>query len=108
MFRYIRIGILLTILVVVAGNQWLTENRFSSWEKPLWISIYPVLAEPGEEVRRYAENLDAAAFEDIVKFFRQQARRYGRELETPVVIQVARASPSRSLLPRPPRLGMSP
>ncbi|MBT8069461.1 MAG: hypothetical protein KJN61_05415 [Gammaproteobacteria bacterium] len=99
MLRYIRIGILLTILVVVAGNQWLTENRFSSWEKPLWISIYPVLAEPGEGVRRYAENLDAAAFEDIVEFFGQQARRYGRELEPAIVIQVA-----RPLTAQPPAL----
>jgi hypothetical protein len=98
-FRYIRIGILLTILVVVAGNQWLTENRFSSWAKPLWVSIYPVLAEPGEEVRRYAESLDANAFEDIAVFFRQQALRHGRQLETPVIIQVA-----RPLTAQPPAL----
>ena len=45
MFRNIRIAILLTILVIVAGNQWLTGNRLASWEKPLWITIYPVLAD---------------------------------------------------------------
>ena len=90
MFRYLRIAILLTILLVVAGNQFLTGSRLSSWEKPLWITIYPVLAGPGADIRRYAENLKADSFQDIGLFLKQQASRYGRELETPVVIQVAR------------------
>ena len=90
MFRYLRIAILLTILVIVAGNQWLTGNRLSSWEKPLWITIYPVLADPGADIRRYSESLKADSFQDIGLFLKRQASRYGRQLETPVVIQVAR------------------
>lgn len=90
MFRFIRIAILLTVLLVVAANQWLTFNRMSSWEKPLWITIYPVLADPGDDVRRYAASLSAGSFQDIVNFLRQQAARYGHQIDTPVVIQVAR------------------
>lgn len=99
MFRHLRIAILLTLLVVVAGSQWLTENRLSSWKKPLWVTIYPVLAEPGAEVRRYAEKLEPESFQDIGIFIGQQAARYGRQLEIPVVIQVA-----RPLTTRPPAL----
>jgi len=90
MFRFIRIAVLLTILLVVAGNQFLTGSRFSSWEKPLWISIYPVLADPGVDIRRYAENLKPDSFREIGVFIKQQAARHGRKLENPVVIQVAR------------------
>jgi len=90
MFRYIRIAILLTILLIVAGDQWLTGNRLSSWEKPLWITIYPVLADAEENTRRYAEKIQVNSFQDIGLFIRQQASRYGRELETPVFFQVAR------------------
>ncbi len=90
MFRNIRIAILLTILVIVAGNQWLTGNRLASWEKPLWITIYPVLADFEANTQRYAENLQVNSFQDIGVFIRQQASRYGRELETPVFFQVAR------------------
>lgn len=97
MFRYIRIAILLTILAVVAGNQVLTSSRFSSWEKPLWITIYPVLAEPGDDIRRYAGSLKPESFQQIGTFIGQQAARHGRQLETPVVIQVAR--PLTSLPP---------
>jgi hypothetical protein len=92
MIRYLRIAILLTILLIVAGNQWLTGSRLSSWEKPLWITIYPVLADSGADIRSYAENLKADSFRDIGLFLKQQASRYGRKLETPIVIQVARPS----------------
>ena len=100
MFRYIRIAILLTILVVVAGNQFLTGNRFSSWEKPLWVTIYPVLVDPDADIRRYVEGLKADSFQDIGEFLKRQASRHGRQLETPVVIQVAR--PLTSLPPAIP------
>ena len=90
MFRYLRIALLLTILIVVAGNQWLTGSRLSSWEKPVWMTVYPVLADPDADIRRYAENLKADSFQDIGVFLKQQAARHGRQIETPVVIQVAR------------------
>lgn len=90
MFRYLRIAALLTILAIVAGNQFLTKNRFSSWDRSLWVTIYPVLAESDEGVRRYAESLDSAAFDEITSFFKRQAAIYGRDLQRPVVFQVAR------------------
>lgn len=101
MFRFIRIAILLTILVVVAGKQWLTDSRLSAWEKPLWITIYPVLTDNNADVRRYAQGLKAESFQDIGLFLKRQASRYGRQLDMPVVIQVAR--PLTSLPPALPR-----
>ena len=90
MFRYIRIAILLTILVVVAGNQWLTGNRLADWEKPLWITMYPVLIDTDTDTRRYVEGLDKESFRQVGVFLKQQAARYDRHLENPVVFQVAR------------------
>jgi hypothetical protein len=90
MFRYLRIAILLTILVAVAGNQWLKGERLSSWEKPLWITIYPVLVDSDAQIRRYAESLEADSYQEISDFFRQQAARYGRRLANPAIFQVAK------------------
>jgi len=90
MFRFLRIAILLTILVVVAGNQWLTSNRLSSWEKPLWITIYPVLLDSDPDIRRHVKSLSADSFQDIGDFLKREAAHYGRQLEDPVVIQLAR------------------
>ena len=89
MFRYIRIAILLTVLLIVAGNQFLTGSRFSSWDRPLWVSIYPVLADSDSNTRRYAESLSADSFQDIGDFIKREAERHGRQLEQPVVIQIA-------------------
>jgi hypothetical protein len=90
MFRYLRIAILLTILLIVAGNQFLTGNRLNSWDKTLWVTVYPVLTDPDPDVRRYAEGLSASSFDDIGSFISAQASRYGREIGEPVFIQVAR------------------
>jgi hypothetical protein len=100
MFRYLRIAILLTILAVVAGQQFLTENRFSSWKKQLWVTIYPVLVTADGDVQRYAGRLTPDSFQQIGDFIGKQARRYGRRLDIPVVIQVAK--PSTSLPPALP------
>jgi len=98
-FRYLRIAILLTILVIVAGNQWLTGQRLSSWEKPLWITIYPVLADADPAVRSYVEGLDASSFQEVGDFLGQQASRYGHSLGQAAVLQVA-----RPLTAQPPAL----
>lgn len=90
MFRYLRIAILLTILVIVAGNQWLTGKRLGSWEKPLWITIYPVLLDSDADTRRYAGSLSTDSFRDIGVFLKRQAARYDRRFENPAVLQVAR------------------
>ncbi len=90
MFRFLRIAILLTILLIVAGNQWLTGKRLSGWEKPLWITIYPVLVDSQVDTRKYAESLGADSFQQIAVFLKQQAARYGREFDKPVVFQVAK------------------
>ena len=97
MFRYIRIAALLTLLLIVAGNQFLTGNQFSSWDRPLWVSIYPILADSDGNTQRYAESLSADSFDDIGDFMKREAARYGRQLDNPVVVQVAR--PLTSLPP---------
>lgn len=89
MIRFLRISILLTVLLVVVGSQWLTSQRLSRWEKPLWVTIYPVLAAPDASVRRYVQSLKPESFQSIGLFIRQQAARYGHQLAQPVIIQVA-------------------
>ena len=90
MFRYLRIGVLLTILIIVAGNQWLTGNRLANWEKPLWVTIYPVLIDTDPDTRRFVESLDDESFRQISTFLKQQAARNDRRIENPVVFQLAR------------------
>ena len=103
MFRFLRIAILLTVLVVVAGNQLLTDKRHSDWKKPLWVTIYPVLASSDAGTRRYVDSLTAASFDSIGLFFEQQARNYEHHLQTALVFQLAQ--PLNDLPPAIPPQG---
>jgi hypothetical protein len=91
-FRLLRITALLTLLVVVAGTQWLTQTRIGSWEKPIWLTIYPIVADAGATTARYAEDLEAEAFADIGGFLGREAGRYGRDLQAPLALQMAPVS----------------
>ena len=76
-WRLLRITALLTVLVIVAGSQWLTSSRISSWEKPLWMTIYPVVADADPATRPYVESLEPDSFNDIGAFLARQGGRYG-------------------------------
>jgi hypothetical protein len=97
-FRLVRILVLLTILVIVAGTQWLSARQLASWEKPVWVTIYPVVDEGAETARRYASSLRPETFEDLNRFLGREARRNGLVLDTPLVFQVA---PTLGTLPPP-------
>ncbi len=78
------------MLLVVAGSQWLTTKRMANWDKPLWVTIYPVLTNADAGVRRYVHGLKPESFRNVGLFIGQQAARYGYQLDTPVVFQVAK------------------
>lgn len=88
-FRLLRITLLLTVLVIVAGSQWLSARKLSSWEKPVWVTLYPVVGENAEAARRYAASLQPGTFEEINVFLSREAERHGLALQTPLVFQVA-------------------
>ena len=90
MFRFLRIAILLTILLVVAGRQFMAPDRLNDWDKTLWVTIYPVLTQADPAIRRYVESLTPQAFDAINAFLKLQASRYGHSLERPVMIQIAK------------------
>lgn len=87
--RLLRVSALLTVLVVVAGTQWLDQRRAADWDHPLWITLYPVVTDGRDESMRYARGLVAADFEEINGFLVREARRHGLELTRPLEFQVA-------------------
>jgi hypothetical protein len=107
-WKSIRVLILLAILLIIATDQWLTGSRLTSWEKPLWVTIYPVTGSPSaisdsDEVLPYVKNLNAESFVDIGVFLKQQARQYGKDLTNPVHVQIA--NPLNELPPALPKEG---
>lgn len=103
MFKAIRIGILLFILVFVMLNAWLTKARSTDWDLSLWVKIYPIDADGSPQTSRYIERLSASAFTPIETFLATEAKRYGKSIKQPVRIEFGR--PIRE---QPPALGARP
>ena len=88
MWKSVRVGILLSVLAVVASNAWLERHRAASWRDSLYVGIFPVAADPGPAVRDYVASLTPEAFLPLEAFFAREARRHGLALERPFRVEL--------------------
>jgi hypothetical protein len=83
-WRMLRITVLAFVLALTGLSAWLTKIRTASWERPLWVAIYPVNADGSAASARYIKTLDSASFASVDAFFAREARRYSLPLTQPV------------------------
>jgi hypothetical protein len=88
-WRAVRIAALLTVLMVVAGQNWLAKARSTDWDAPLTVGIYPINADESDAAGRFVRNPDPGRFAPITAFMQQEARRYRLLLEEPFRIRLA-------------------
>lgn len=100
LLRILRIAVLLTVLIVVAGNHWLGKARLADWDRPLWITVYPIIADDNGNTRQFVTRIGPQRFGDIGAFLARQSERYGRHLADPLHVQLAAVS--EQLPPAPP------
>ncbi len=88
MWKVIRISLLLYLLLMVGGGAWLARARTTDWDESLWVTIYPINGDGSRASAAHISALDREAFEALPAFMRQQARRYGMKLRSPVRVLV--------------------
>lgn len=76
-FKLMRVVVLLSILFVIVVGTWMTENRMASWDRPILVTIYPIIGDDQPSTQRFVESLDANSFESINRFFEREVRPYG-------------------------------
>ena len=103
MFKAIRITILLLVLFFVSVSTWLTQSRSTDWNNSLWLKIYPINGDRNDEVERYIANLALEDFESIETFVAREIRKYGRNLDRPVRVELG-----QPITAQPPVLGEAP
>lgn len=103
LFKLVRIFILLVILIGVAGGSWLTSKRSTSWERPLWIAIYPINADNSDVTQHYINQLKLEDFSSIEEFISEEAQEFNVALKQPFSIKLA--PQVESLPPEPPTSG---
>jgi hypothetical protein len=103
MWKVFRITLLLAALAAVAINAWLDERRTHSWHDPLYVGLIPLAGDSSPVTAAYLAQVEAEEFEDLDRFFGDEARRVGLALLTPVhTVLYRRAAP---LPPAPPVAG---
>jgi hypothetical protein len=84
-----RVVLLLSVLFVILISTWMTEKRMAAWERPILVTIYPIIADENPATRKFVEQLDFGAFEEINRFMSEQARPYGFNVTPAFRFQVA-------------------
>ena len=97
MFKLMRIVALLSILFVIVAGTWMTEKRMASWERPILVTVYPIIADQNAATARFVDRLDAKAFEAVNAFLERETHVYGMNVTPAFRFQLA--PPSRELPP---------
>ncbi len=101
----LRVGLLLYVLLMVAGGSWLTGARTTDWDDPLWVSVYPINADGRAATGRYIEQLRQDTFEPLATFFAEEADFFGLPIATPIRVDLG---PVVNELPPEPPVGRNP
>lgn len=102
MWKNIRVTVLLLILLVVVIDAW-QEQRSLSWQKPLYVAVYPINPEQSASVTSYLSTLNTQSLEPIQTYLNQQAAQHGLALYRPITLQWG---PSIDAIPpAPPQSG---
>ena len=99
--RSLRQLILLAVLLIVAGGSYLNRIRSTSWEEPLWVTLYPIIADGQQVTSDYIDTLTTQQFIAIERFMEQETHRYGVSIDRPIRIDVG--LPIAELPPEPPK-----
>lgn len=102
MYKHLRIGILLLILLTAAVSAWQTQTKLRGWKSTLQVAVFPINADGSPASQRYIATLDASRVEAIGDYLGAQAKHHGLAMLYPVRISLG---PSILRLPPPQPYG---
>ncbi len=88
LFGRLRLALLVLLLVAVAGNAWLTHQRTTDWDRPLWVTVYPINGDGSAVSAAYIAALGRDTFAPVEAFVARQGRHYGLTLDQPVQVRL--------------------
>lgn len=97
-FKLMRIVFLLSILFVIVVSTWLTEKQMAAWERPILVTVYPIVSDNMPESREFANRLSEESFREVNAFFERESMLYGFVVTPAFRFQIA---PVSNQLPPP-------
>ena len=87
-WRRIRIAVLLAILAFVALGTYLDRVRTTSWERTVWVGVFPVNGDGRDSTAAYIAQLEPGDFKDLETFFASESAAWGVSLQRPVHVEL--------------------
>ncbi|GAB2894616.1 hypothetical protein GCM10027046_24640 [Uliginosibacterium flavum] len=103
MYKKLRIGILLFILLTVAVSTWRANAKVTGWQSTLQVALFPINADGSAASQRYIDALQASSIEPIGDYLGEQAKQHGLNKLYPVRVSLGPAI--QSLPPAQPTRG---
>lgn len=80
------------VLLGVLATTWLDRLNTTSWDRTLWVGIFPINGDGSAVADDYIRNLTVEDFATIEAFFAEETSRYGVKVTQPVRIELYPAS----------------
>ncbi len=99
MFKQVRILFALIILLFVSVSAYLTKERVTSWDKPLYVYVYPINGDGTQATQNYINHLTDSHFSSIDRYMTQQAAQYTHVTTEPFILSLSPQVKSKPPLP---------
>ena len=88
MWRALRTGVLVLVLLVVAAQAWLDRFTTTSWQRTVYVGAFPVRADASPVTADYLAQLDQGRIDEVSGFVTAEARRYGVRIDEPIEVHL--------------------
>ena len=88
MWRALRIGFLVLVLLTVATQAWIDRFTTTRWHRTVFVGAFPVSADTSPATADYVAHLDQGKLDEVKDFITAEARRYGVGVDDPIELRL--------------------
>src|SRR6185437_3431288 len=88
MWRALRIGFLLLVLIAVATQAWIDRFSTTRWRHTVFVGAFPVSADGSPVTADYLAQLDQSRIDEVGEFVKREAGRYGVGVDEPIELHL--------------------
>jgi hypothetical protein len=88
MWRALRIGVLLLVLLLVSVQAWLDQHRTTHWQRTVWVGAFALSGDGSPAAAAQVRLLTEADLEPVAAFIGAEAHHHGIALEAPVQLRL--------------------
>ncbi len=88
-FKLMRVVLLLSIFFGILASTWITEKRMAAWERPILVTVYPIVGDEESASQKFAKGITTESFDAVNRFFAKESVHYSFSVTPAFRFQVA-------------------